>query len=326
MTARDRLPSLPAMTGGWVTVADGERLYLQADAKTAPSVQIDARGSARADLHNAFVLPVGPLEAGGSCDRTTLACRACYAAGIENLSPALARNASHNLATLHRLHGTGGRAGFRRVVAALVAVVDHSTVQQTARGVRRPSFRWHSGGDIFAPWYGRAIREAIEQTPSVEHWLYTRDPVKVRALLPVPDNARVFLSADVHNAATMGKASHRLGLPVAVLAEDQTDAVGIWATIRAHAPATGRPFECPATGRYTSDGVPVAAYVVGPDGRRSSARPNGAGVGACIACAVCLPSGPVRPVTFLQHGGQVSEGGKLGAAVRVRLSRREVTR
>lgn len=328
MTARrDRLPQSPAMSGGWVTVADGVRLYIQADAKTAPSVLIDARGAARADIHNAFPLPVGPLDMGGTCDRTTPACRECYAAGIENLSPALARNASHNLATLRSLYGNGGRAGAGRVVAALVAVVEHSARQQTARGVRRPAFRWQSGGDLFAPWYARAIRETMRQTPTVDHWLYTRDNVNARHLLPVPDNGRVYLSADEHNAPTMARTSARLGLPVAVLADDRRHAVAVWAQLAAVAPVAGRPFECPATGRHVDDGTGVAAHVVGPDGRRSTVRPGAPGVGACIACAVCLPGGPVRPVTFLQHGGKGSPDsrGKLGAAVAVRVRRMEVT-
>jgi len=328
MTARrDRLPQSPAMSGGWVTVADGVRLYVQADAKTAPSVMINARGSALADIHNALPLPVGPLDMGGSCDRTTDACRSCYAAGSENASPSLARNASHNLSTLRTLYGTGGRAGSRRVVGALVAVVEHSARQQTARGIRRPSFRWQSGGDLFAPWYARAIRDTMRQTPAVDHWLYTRDQVNARHLLPLPDNARAYLSADEHNAPTMARASVRLGLPVAVLADDRAHAVAVWAQLAAVAPVTGRPFECPATGRHVADGQGVAAHVVGADGRRSTARPSSAGVGACIACAVCLPGGPVRPVTFLLHGGKPAPGsaGRLGAAVSVRLRRMAVT-
>jgi hypothetical protein len=320
MSRAEWLPTLAAKPGGGVVLAckcgESLRFMLHNDAKTAPLVQIQDNGSASALVANAFPLPVGSLEAGGSCDATTAACIDCYAAGLENRFSAFARGGSVNLANLHHLKNCGGHSA---VVAALVACVQHSEQQQRGRGVVRPSFRWHSGGDIFAAWYGRAIRAAVVASPGVAHWIYTRDAVKVKALLPVPQNLRVLLSADSDNVERMARAGARLGLPLAMLADDQAHAVGLWARAAAVAPVA-LPFECPATGKHARDGQGVAAHVVGLDGRRSSAAPGALGVGACVSCLACLPTGAVRPITFLLHGGKNSgrTAGRLAAAVRRR--------
>jgi hypothetical protein len=224
-----------------------------------------------------------------------------------------------NLANLQHLKEC---AGLSAVVSALVACVQHSENQQRARGVVSPCFRWHSGGDIFATWYGRAIRSAVVATPSVDHWIYTRDSVKVKALLPKPDNLRVFLSADSENVAKMARAGDKLGLPLAMLADDERHAVALWARAVAVAPVVS-PIVCPVSGKWARDGLGVSAHVVGLDGRRSSAVRGGLGVGACVACGLCLPGAPDRSVTFLLHGGKNNgkTAGRLGSAVAVRVRR-----
>jgi len=166
------------------------------------------------------------------------------------------------------------------------------------------------------------MRSAVVATSSVDHWIYTRDAVKVKSLLPAPDNLRVFLSADSENVAKMARAGSRLGLPLAMLADNQTHAVELWARALAVASVPSA-VECPATGKWARDGVDVSAHVVGLDGRRSSAVRGGLGVGACVACGVCLPGGRVRGVTFLLHGGKNNgkTAGRLGSAVSVRVRR-----
>lgn len=320
---KDRLPTVTAVGGQGVLFqcdcGGVFRFMLHNDAKTAPIVDIPLKGSAKALVPNAFPLPVGPINAGGSCDAVTGACVDCYAANLESLYGAFARGASSNLANLHHIKECGGHSA---VVRALIACVHHSENLQRARGVASPVFRWHSAGDIFATWYGRAIRSAVVETRLVDHWIYTRDAVKVKALLPAPDNLRVLLSADSFNVAKMAKAGARFGLPLAMLADNQTHAVELWARAVAVAPVPS-PIECPASGKWARDGVDVPAHVVGLDGRRSSAVRGELGAGACVACGVCLPDAPNRSVTFLLHGGKNrgETAGRLGSAVAVRVRR-----
>lgn len=320
---KDRLPTVTASPGGGVVVLCrcglSLRFMLHNDAKTAPIVQIKENGGALALAANAFPLPVGPINAGGSCDAVTGACVDCYAGGLESRAPAYGAGAGVNLANLEHLKACGGHSV---VVSALVACVQHSENQQRARGVVSPVFRWHSGGDIFATWYGRAIRSAVVATSSVDHWIYTRDAVKVKALLPKPDNLAVYLSADSFNVVKMARAGARLGLPLAMLADNQTHAVELWARALAVASVPSA-VECPVSGKWARDGLNIPAHVVGLDGRRSSAARGALGVGACVACGVCLPASLGRSVTFLLHGGKNrgKTAGRLGAAVSVRVRR-----
>jgi len=216
---------------------------------------------------------------------------------------------------LRHLYDCGGR---RAVVGALVALVEESAQRQRALGVGRPVFRWHSDGDIFARWYGNAIRETVEQTGGVDHWIYTRSLGHVTALLPAPGNFRVYVSADSFNWRDAGRVAVKHGLPVALLADNREQAVSLWARI-ASVGAVPVPLECPVY-RWAHDGLNVPSYVTGPDGRRATARRGGSGVGACIACQACLPGGD-RSVTFILHGGKASStsGGRLGSAVRRRV-------
>lgn len=323
MRRADRLPIHNAPNGQGVLIkckcGDVLRFMLHNDAKTSPAVEIDMKGTAKALIPNALPLPVGPLNVGGSCDATTAACVDCYAAGLEGRSSAFARGASSNLANLEHLKKCGGQSA---VVSALVECVRHSENQQRARGVAAPCFRWHSAGDIFAAWYGRAIRSAVVANASVDHWIYTRDAVKVKSLLPAPDNLRVYLSADSENVAKMARAGGRLGLPLAMLADNQAHAVELWARAVAVAPLPAA-VVCPASGKWARDSLEIGGHVVGADGRRSSAVRGGLGVGACVACGVCLPGKLNKSVTFLLHGGKNSgkTAGRLGAAVSVRLHR-----
>lgn len=333
---RDRFATPAVCSGNDIRVSckcgASVRLALHRDSKTSPAVRLEPTGSgwsaAKAVIPNAFPLPAGPIDQGGSCPGVTAACVDCYAANLEAAFSSFGRMVSANLEGLQHLYRCGGQ---RAVVRALVSIVEHSAAVQRAAGVRRPSFRWHSDGDLFASWYAVAVRKACEQTPDIDHWLYTRSLSYVRYLMPAPRNLAVYVSADSENVREAARVASRYGLPVAMLAADSAHAAELWA--RAHAAAPGwksAPIPpavlCPASGsgKYGRDGLPFPAHVVGPDGKRGSLRVNGPAVGACIACGVCLPgAGPRRSVTFTVHGGQAAPGspGRLGAAVRVRVQR-----
>lgn len=300
------------------------RLGLHFDAKTAPAVNVERSGRAVASVANAWPLPAGPLESGGSCSGATSACRDCYGAGIEARSPQYARLVSANLANLQHLYECGGR---RAVVGALVEVVRHSESQQRALGVASPVFRWHSDGDIFAEWYARAIRQVVEQTDSVDHWIYTRTLGAVRHLVGAR-NFRVFVSADRFNVVQASRVAGRYGVGLAMLATDRADSVALWARALAVAPSVGGSgaVVCPAS-KWAGDSVNAPAHVVGSDGRRVSARRGAPAVGACVACGLCLPDGAQHGITFLVHGGQArgESAGRLGGAVALRVRRGLVT-
>lgn len=324
----DRFANPVVTQGAGVSVKCGKcggelRLLLHKDSKTSPSVAlpvVKGRVEAKAVVPNAFHLPAGPVDVGGSCPGSTEACKNCYGAGLERY-PGFARSASGNLAAIRHLYACGG---VREVERALVAIVQRSADIQRVAGVVRPAFRWHSDGDIFSAWYARAIRRAVLATPGVDHWLYTRSLGLVRHLLPAPVNLSVYISADAFNLTKAVKVAERYGLPVAMLADDRRHAVALWARARAIAPGLPSPVLCPVVGKW-ADGSGIPGHVVGPDGRRGSAVAGGSGVGACIACGLCLPGGATRSVTFTVHGGRAKLGnlGRLGAAVALRLRDRD---
>lgn len=59
-------------------------------------------------------------------------------------------------------------------------------------------FRWHSAGDIFSPEYAELMREAIEATPWVDHWIPTRESRNAATLMDL-NNAVVRVSDDMVN-------------------------------------------------------------------------------------------------------------------------------
>lgn len=327
---RDRMPLTAAPSGAAIiyacTCGESIRLALQYDSKTSPIVSLTRSGSgvlAKAGAPNAWALPAGPLDVGGSCPGSTAACIDCYGAGMEGRYSNVSRLVSANLAGVRHVYACGGRAA---VVEVLTRLVNHSATVQLAAGIVRPSFRWHSDGDIFAAWYARAIREVALATPGVDQWIYTRSLGYVRDLMPAPDNLRVIVSVDRYNVTRAAKVAARYGLPVSILAGDKAESVDIWG--RADKVAGGAipaAVLCPVVGAY-QDGRKMPAHVVGIDGRRSSLAVGAPAVGACIACGLCLPGGANKSVTFLVHGGRAKAGtpGRLGAAVAVRVRRGDI--
>lgn len=294
------------------------RLSLHHDSKTSPLVVLEGR-RAKALVANAFPLPAGPLEDGGTCPGLTAACVNCYAAGLETWARPFGAMASRNLETLEHLYRCGGR---RAVEAALLEVVERSAVEQRLEGVEAPSFRWMSDGDLFAPWFARAVQRVIEATPDVDHWLYTRSTALVRYVATGAPNARIYISTDRYNLERAVDCARRYGLPVALLAVDDVDAAALWGRVVARWSGVAPLRACPATSTYVdSSGFP--AHVVGPDGRRSSLVEGGPAVGACIACGLCLPGGLDASVLFTVHGGhaRADSRGRLGAAVEIRRRR-----
>jgi hypothetical protein len=277
-------------------------LQLHADAKTGPLAFWGTDRRPVSVVPNALALPAGPVGIGGTCPQLSPnACRACYAVRLE-VGPFadFGRVIARNLDTVRGLRVAGGR----HLVEALAALVDRSAALQSAAGVAVPSFRWFSSGDVFAPWLASAVRDVQRARPSVAFWGYTRSVKYLPNLLGrsgLPDNARWFVSVDSENVTTHARAAARYGLPVAYLAADAVEVARLREIVEAVRGERSRGAVCPAGGAWSGDGF-GPSYVSGLDGRRASLA-RGHVVGACAACGVCLPSGAVRDVTFMRHGG-----------------------
>ena len=296
--------------GEWLPIT------LHADAKTAPTLIYEANGRATATVANAWDLPVGPPEHGGTCSSTTEPCTNCYMGSLEGAYPALARMAVENLTSLRHV----AAHGLNPLASWLAAIVGVSVAEQHAVGIARPTFRWHSGGDLGAlvgtgiprHTYPRAIRKAARLTPDVAHWIYTRETWALGSITGA-ENLRVLVSADYDNLVAACTAAARYELPVALLADHEQHATDLWQTIRATWPNLAPTMDCPATSRWKADGR-GPAHIVGHDGRRSTLARGEPAVGACVACQACLPDGAPRSITFTMH----NPGNRLAAALNTR--------
>jgi hypothetical protein len=298
--------------------ATGEHLpvTLHADAKTAPTVMFEPSGRATATVANAWALPAGPPELGGTCKSTTAACQSCYAASLEAAYPSLTRMLLENLTSVRTVaaHGTHYLASW------LAGIVECSVTEQRHVGIKRPTFRWHSDGDLGAlvetgidrRTYPRAIRAAAKLTPHVAHWIYTRELWALPYIVGAP-NLQVLVSADEYNIVAACQQAARYDLPVALLANNHEHATHLWNQIRARWPKLAPELDCPATARWKNDGK-GPAHIVGPDARRSTLTRGQPAVGACIACHACLPQGAPRSITFHLH----NPGNRLTAALNTR--------
>lgn len=122
--------------------------------------------------------------------RTPLCERACYVHNLEEHQPAL-----------HALYAENSR-NMRRVVDSWdekidgdrVAVAFGDWIKKHASG----GFRWHVSGDIFSLAYAYFITIVCQESPKVDHWIYTRSFRYIPALRDAK-NLVVNISADEDN-------------------------------------------------------------------------------------------------------------------------------
>lgn len=79
---------------------------------------------------------------------------------------------------------------------ALVRMIDHYCVPPDAQW-----FRWHDSGDLQGVWHLKRIVEVVARTPTVRHWMPTREYGYVDSFLAaggvVPPNLVIRLSAEM---------------------------------------------------------------------------------------------------------------------------------
>ena len=116
-------------------------------------------------------------------------CEDCYALKwtyrLENVK---APRQANMIYTLHALESDQGRADW---VAHMAALIDATDMR---------SFRWHDSGDIMSSDHLLMIFRVCELTPSVRHWLPTREVKFVTDAIydsPIPPNLNIRISANM---------------------------------------------------------------------------------------------------------------------------------
>ena len=247
---------MPTVTKTKPNTKTGE-LKLSSDRKVSPLsrwqiVKKTGKRVAKPKVANSFGLP-----ALASCPGFTEWCMAvCYAFNLQRAWSTVDRLVNHNLTILK-----GCGSNVPRMTELLTTMVKSVKWHDTEK-----VFRWHWDGDIFSAQYARAIVQTCDNTPDIQHWLYTRSFDFVALLVNVP-NLTVYLSVDVHNmdAARNLYAQYPVGtIHIAACADtwDESEAI-----VRA---VTGRNApRCPElTGK-----VPLV---------------TDSGQGACVACGLCI--------------------------------------
>ena len=84
-------------------------------------------------------------------------------------------------------------------------------------------FRWHDSGDLQGVWHLQMIVEVCRRTPSIKHWLPTREYAIVRQYIDeggqIPDNLTVRLSALMFDGPAPESLAKRLGIQVSGASE-----------------------------------------------------------------------------------------------------------
>lgn len=84
-------------------------------------------------------------------------------------------------------------------------------------------FRWHDSGDLQGVWHLQMIVEVCRRTPSIKHWLPTREYAIVRKYIDeggqIPDNLTVRLSALMVDGPAPESLAKRLGIQVSGASE-----------------------------------------------------------------------------------------------------------
>lgn len=126
---------------------------------------------------------------------TSLPAQACHTGALL---------ATINGSVCHVCYALKGNYGFPSVRAALAErlarITDPSWTDDMVDAIVKTGdthFRWHDSGDVQSPAHLNKILDVCERTPSVRHWLPTKEPyylLKVLASRDAPENLTIRLS------------------------------------------------------------------------------------------------------------------------------------
>lgn len=253
------------------TTQNPEPLKLSTSRKVSPWAD-PKKGS---KVKNCFSLPAGR---NGSCPGATDLCDPaaggyCYAGRDEKRFPSVNALVTRNLKLL-KAAGT---------VAGMVTLLDAAVTEFVTFATKRDLplvFRIHEDGDFFSRDYAKAWAEVITRHPDVQFWAYTRSwagKVVVTDILAGIDNLALYVSVD---AANIDQARPLVA---------GWQAAGILPAI-------------------ASEAEGIQDVSVSLQGRRAPVCPeiagklplvNEDGVGACVACGMCIDG--KAPVNFPIH-------------------------
>ena len=148
----------------------------------------------------AYSLPAKECKTGGRLQKVKdSVCNGCYAMKGRYLFPAVQ-------AALYRR--------LRAIARPLWAPAMAELIKRKSK--REPYFRWHDSGDIQSLEHLRAIARVAELTPSVSHWLPSREYRLVREYFATEQNPPANLNVRLSAHMLGGKAPRFPGLPVTV--------------------------------------------------------------------------------------------------------------
>ena len=133
-------------------------------------------------------------------------CQSCYARKIQKLRPSVNQGWTNNQRLAVQLIATAPH----KWVAAMVFQVEKAAIKSG-----QPFHRWFDSGDLDSVEMLAAICKVAKATPSIKHWLPTRESSIVKAYRKqggsIPRNLRVRLSATMVNDNPVASAK-RLGV------------------------------------------------------------------------------------------------------------------
>lgn len=150
---------------------------------------------------NAFSLPAASVSGLYNCPHSTETCRSsCYVRSLAAAQPELYAKYESNAWTLNAILASENDSWFDSVVELA------DWISNNARG----GFRWHVSGDVWQGRHARWIVDVCLESPSVQHWIYTRTLHAVEILRRAA-NLSVNISADRDNVRDALEVAARTG-------------------------------------------------------------------------------------------------------------------